>query len=105
MIMILVIHTGYVNTAYFSFIIWNCASVFIMMFTQHFGLFLLDSGVTRLNLLDMLSLSMQWSDCPILTASVLLLYPLLGLPLTLLSALPSFQSQTAFISSLILAVR
>src|SRR6218665_149425 len=95
MIMIRKIHTGYVNTAYFSFIIWNCASAFIRMFfiqnipTQHWR-FLPDNSFTRLNLLhvDNLSQSMQWTDCPILTASVLLLYP----PLTLLSALPSFHS-------------
>src|SRR6218665_517729 len=34
--------------------------------------------LTVLNLLDNLSQSMQWTDCPILTASVLLLCPSLG---------------------------
>src|SRR6218665_1289093 len=85
MIMIRKIHTGYVNTSHISFIIWNCASAFIRMFfiqkifPQHWR-FLPDNSFTRLNLLykTNLSQSMQWTDCPILTASVLLLYPPLG---------------------------
>ena len=62
------------------------------IFPQHWR-FLPDNSFTRLNLLykTNLSQSMQWTDCPILTASVLLLCPSLGLLLTLLSALPSFH--------------
>ena len=53
--------------------------------------FLSYSSFTRLNLLDNLSQSMQWTDCPILTASVLLLYPPLG-PSLDTSTFPSFNS-------------
>src|SRR6218665_455181 len=96
----IMIHIGYVNTAYFSFIIWNCASAFIRMFfiqkifphntgTSSRITALLDSiysiGLTCRNHCS--GLIVQFSLPP----SSYFTRPW-GLPLTLLSALPSFHS-------------
>ena len=57
--------------------------------------FLPDSSFTRLNLLDNLSQSMQWTDCPFsLPPSSYFVHPW-GLFLTLPSALPSFHSENS----------
>src|SRR6218665_1840608 len=100
MIMIRMIHTGYVNTAYFSCIVWNCASAFIRMFFIQ-NIFPHNTGASsRITaLLD--SIYSMGLTCRNQCSGLIVQFSLLpssyftrpwGLPLTLLSALPSYHS-------------